>query len=65
MALQLILPSENVDYRKSYVSQTSKGAGSAYEKFPAPIDNGQRGGFDIHIYYDQVSRTQDGPPRLY
>ncbi len=26
----------------------------AYEAFPSPIDNGRRGGFDVHIYHYQV-----------
>jgi len=64
-ALKLILPSERADYGKSDVNLSSKGPSSAYEKFPAPIDNGQRGGFDVHIYYNQVTRTQEGPPRSY
>lgn len=55
MALKLIWPSERADYGKSYVCPPSKGPGNAYEKFPAPIDNGQRGGFDIHVYYNQVT----------
>lgn len=61
MALELILPSERAENGKSHVSPPSNGPGSAYEKFAAPINN-ERGGFDVHVYYDQVIRTQEGPP---
>ena len=30
----------------------------AYAKFVDPIDNGERGGFDIHIYYLQTDEYE-------
>ncbi|KAK2001241.1 dopa 4,5-dioxygenase [Colletotrichum falcatum] len=30
----------------------------AYEAFPAPLDNGRRGGFDVHIYHFQSNPEQ-------
>jgi hypothetical protein len=41
---------------KSLANPPAEKLSSAYEKFPNPIDNGEHpGGFDVHIYYYQVS----------
>ena len=37
---------------KSLVNPQTGAKSSAYERFTEPLNNGQRGGFDIHIYYD-------------
>lgn len=38
-------------------SSPIKGRPQAYQAFPSPIINGERGGFDIHIYYANESDT--------
>ncbi|KAL7915478.1 DOPA-like domain-containing protein [Trichoderma velutinum] len=43
---------------KSFVNPQREGLSEAYTKFIEPLDNGRRGGFDIHIYYFQQSKEQ-------
>ncbi|KAK5169150.1 uncharacterized protein LTR77_006459 [Saxophila tyrrhenica] len=43
---------------KSLVNPVSKTRSQAYEHFVEPIDNGRRGGFDVHIYYLQTSPSE-------
>ncbi|KAB5542905.1 DOPA-like domain-containing protein [Coniochaeta sp. 2T2.1] len=45
------LPDEKDEDGKSYKNPQTGILSGAYEKFPEPLDNGRRGGFDIHIYY--------------
>ncbi|GAB7324649.1 hypothetical protein MBLNU13_g08528t1 [Cladosporium sp. NU13] len=43
---------------KSYINPTPTTKSSAYNSFPSPITNDTRGGFDVHIYFQQTSTTQ-------
>ncbi|UKZ72500.1 hypothetical protein TrVFT333_000130 [Trichoderma virens FT-333] len=52
------LSDERNEDGKSYVNPQREGLSEAYTKFTEPLDNGQRGGFDIHIYYFQQSKEQ-------
>ncbi|KAK0617424.1 DOPA-like domain-containing protein [Immersiella caudata] len=47
------LPTERHPDSKSFVNPPAGGLSSAYEKFTGPLDNGERGGFDVHVYYYQ------------
>ena len=55
---ELTFPSEKSEDGKSYVNPPSEAPSTAYEAFVEPIDNGRRGGFDVHIYYYQVARAK-------
>ncbi|KAI2486627.1 DodA Aromatic ring-cleaving dioxygenase [Pyrenophora tritici-repentis] len=48
------LPNEKADDGKSYVNPPAEKRSEAYTSFVAPITNGIRGGFDIHIYFLQT-----------
>ncbi|KAK3174233.1 hypothetical protein OEA41_001477 [Lepraria neglecta] len=50
--------SEKTEDGKSYVNPQTGVLSKAYESFVDPIDNGTRGGFDIHIYFYQENKTQ-------
>lgn len=50
----LTTPSERNDDGKSYKNPQHGVRSKAYEVFPDPLNKGQRGGFDIHIYHYQV-----------
>jgi hypothetical protein len=43
---------------KSIINPPAKFQSPAYTKFVHPISNGERGGFDIHIYYLQTSEYE-------
>lgn len=43
---------------KSFVNPPTGKRSTAYERFVDPIDNGERGGFDIHIYFYQENAGQ-------
>lgn len=43
---------------KAFINPPSTSKSSAYTSFPNPIINGTRGGFDIHIYFQQTSAAQ-------
>ncbi|TDZ25198.1 putative 21.2 kDa protein [Colletotrichum orbiculare MAFF 240422] len=48
------LPEELNEDGKSFKNPPrDTGLSMAYDAFPAPLENGQRGGFDIHIYHFQ------------
>ncbi|KAF1357115.1 DOPA-like domain-containing protein [Delphinella strobiligena] len=47
------LPTERAADGKSYINPPATEKSPAYTSFVAPITNGIRGGFDIHIYYQQ------------
>ncbi|KAG9190294.1 DOPA 4,5-dioxygenase [Alternaria panax] len=47
------LPSEKAADGKSFVNLPAKTKSEAYKSFVTPIDNGIRGGFDVHIYFLQ------------
>ncbi|KAK2600113.1 hypothetical protein QQS21_005128 [Conoideocrella luteorostrata] len=52
------LSTDKQDDGKSLVNPTRAGRSAAYDSFTAPLDNGIRGGFDVHIYYFQNSAEQ-------
>ncbi|KAK3303373.1 DOPA-like domain-containing protein [Chaetomium strumarium] len=52
------LPEERADDGKSFRNPQTGALSSAYEKFIDPLDNGRRGGFDVHIYYFQNNAEQ-------
>ncbi|KAH8659885.1 DOPA-like domain-containing protein [Xylariales sp. PMI_506] len=41
-----------------YINPQSGQMSTAYQIFPEPLDNGDRGGFDVHVYYFQSSKDQ-------
>jgi hypothetical protein len=43
---------------KSIINPAAKSQSPAYTKFVDPISNGERGGFDIHIYFQQTSEYE-------
>lgn len=45
------LPDEKNEDGKSYKNPQTGVLSPAYDKFVEPLDNGRRGGFDVHIYY--------------
>ena len=49
--------SEKASDGKSYINPPAGNPSPSYDKFEDPIDNGIRGGFDIHIYYDIVGSS--------
>lgn len=50
------LPNDRAEDGKSFVNPPNPdGKSAAYEKFVDPVDNGKRGGFDVHIYFNAVS----------
>lgn len=52
------LPDEKNEDGKSYKNPANESLSKAYLEFPEPLDNGRRGGFDVHIYYFQSNETQ-------
>ncbi|PNS17503.1 DOPA 4,5-dioxygenase [Sphaceloma murrayae] len=52
------LPSERAEDGKSYKNPPAAKQSSAYTSFVDPITNGIRGGFDIHIYFQQTSEYE-------
>ncbi|RMZ66003.1 DOPA 45-dioxygenase [Pyrenophora seminiperda CCB06] len=52
------LPNEKADDGKSYVTPAAAKKSEAYNSFVAPITNGIRGGFDIHIYFLQTDAEE-------
>ncbi|KAL2214559.1 hypothetical protein CC79DRAFT_1328448 [Sarocladium strictum] len=52
------LSDEKNDDGKSYVNAPREGLSESYSSFEAPIDNGIRGGFDVHIYFFQNNQEQ-------
>ncbi|KAF2635800.1 hypothetical protein P280DRAFT_473585 [Massarina eburnea CBS 473.64] len=52
------LPNEKAEDGKSYVNPPAEKKSAAYSSFVAPITNGIRGGFDIHIYYLQSDEEE-------
>ncbi|AEO58951.1 hypothetical protein MYCTH_2031920, partial [Thermothelomyces thermophilus ATCC 42464] len=52
------LPEERAEDGKSYRNPQTGVLSSAYERFPDPLDNGRRGGFDVHVYYFQNNPEQ-------
>ncbi|KAK7995126.1 DOPA-like domain-containing protein [Apiospora arundinis] len=52
------LPNERDEDGKSYKNPPREGRSEAYDRFVEPLDNGRRGGFDVHIYYYQNNKDQ-------
>lgn len=46
--------SEKSNDGKSFVNPSTNVLSKAYDSFVQPIDNGERSGFDVHIYHFQV-----------
>jgi len=44
--------------RQSYINPPAKQQSQAYKQFASPIDNGTRGGFDVHIYHLQTDPSE-------
>jgi len=52
------LPDERAEDGKSYVNPPTEKKSEAYKSFVAPITNGIRGGFDVHIYFLQSDKDE-------
>ncbi|KAG5993731.1 hypothetical protein E4U43_003414 [Claviceps pusilla] len=52
------LSEDRQDDGKSLVNPRSEGLSEMCSRFEAPLDNGIRGGFDVHIYYLQHNTKQ-------
>ncbi|KAI1662330.1 DOPA-like domain-containing protein [Daldinia decipiens] len=52
------LPDEKNEDGKSYKNPARDTLSKTYLEFPDPLDNGRRGGFDVHIYHFQNSESQ-------
>lgn len=52
------LPNRLNEDRKSFFNPPNAGLDVAYQRFVDPLDNGQRGGFDVHIYFYQSNAEQ-------
>ncbi|KAF2760091.1 hypothetical protein EJ05DRAFT_473998 [Pseudovirgaria hyperparasitica] len=52
------LPDERNDDGKSFKNPQTGVKSKAYSEFTSPIDNGVRGGFDVHIYFLQSDEGQ-------
>jgi DOPA 4,5-dioxygenase len=52
------LPDTKAADGKSYVNPPAKELSPAYSSFAAPITNGQRAGFDVHVYFEQADEWQ-------
>jgi hypothetical protein len=52
------LPSDTAADGKSFVNPPAAAESEAYRSFTAPITNGTRGGFDIHIYFLQTDAEE-------
>ncbi|KAF2005865.1 hypothetical protein P154DRAFT_518117 [Amniculicola lignicola CBS 123094] len=52
------LPDEKAADGKSYVNPPAEQKSEAYNSFVAPITNGRRGGFDVHIYFVQSDEEE-------
>ncbi|KAI4667308.1 uncharacterized protein J4E79_001993 [Alternaria viburni] len=58
------LPDERAEDGKSYVNPPAEKKSEAYKSFVAPITNGIRGGFDVHIYFLQSDKEEYEVPEL-
>ncbi|KAM0277720.1 hypothetical protein ACHAQH_005580 [Verticillium albo-atrum] len=47
------LPTNLAEDGDNFLSPPQEGLSGSYKKFTPPLDNGRRGGFDIHIYHFQ------------
>ena len=52
------LPEVKAEDGKSYVNPPATAKSPAYSSFTSPIDNGIRGGFDVHVYFEEGDERQ-------
>ncbi|KAI9696297.1 MAG: hypothetical protein M1820_008220 [Bogoriella megaspora] len=52
------LPNDRAADGKSFINPPTPTPSSAYKSFPSPINNGIRGGFDVHVYFLQTDEIQ-------
>ncbi|KAF4549039.1 Hypothetical protein D9617_24g017530 [Elsinoe fawcettii] len=52
------LPNDFAEDGKSYANPPAAKPSEAYNSFVAPISNDRRGGFDVHIYFQQNSEYE-------
>ncbi|KAF2671072.1 hypothetical protein BT63DRAFT_208026 [Microthyrium microscopicum] len=52
------LPEEKAEDGKSYVNPPSESLSPSYNSFTAPLSNDRRGGFDVHVYFQQNDEWQ-------
>lgn len=52
------LPDQRNEDGKSFFNPPNTGLDNAYREFVDSVDNGRRGGFDVHIYFHQNSTEQ-------
>lgn len=52
------LPNEKASDGKSFVNPPAEKKSESYNSFVAPITNGIRGGFDVHIYFLQTDAEE-------
>lgn len=52
------LPDQRNEDGKSFFNPPNAGLDDAYQNFVDPLDNGRRGGFDVHIYFYQSNAEQ-------
>jgi hypothetical protein len=52
------LPSTKAADGKSYVNPPSEAPSPAYGSFADPITNSERGGFDVHVYFEERDEWQ-------
>ncbi|KAI0125522.1 DOPA-like domain-containing protein [Xylariales sp. AK1849] len=46
-----------------YMNEQTGVKSKAYDAFPAPLHNGEKGGFDVHVYYFQSNNEQSAYAR--
>jgi hypothetical protein len=51
------LPTERASDGKSFLDPPTGVLSSAYDRFTDPLDNGERGGFDVHVYFYQSNAS--------
>ncbi len=52
------LPTQRNDDGKSFFNPPNANLDNAYERFVEPLDNGRRGGFDVHVYFYPSNKEQ-------
>lgn len=58
LSLTFRLKSDKAPDGKSLLNPPPQTPSEAYTTFPFPIQNGQRGGFDIHVYFLQTDAAE-------
>jgi hypothetical protein len=52
------LPDQKNEDGKSFFNPPAHDVSPAYSSFSSPITNGERGGFDVHVYYQATDEYQ-------